>query len=194
MSRKTLSFTVVGGLSTIIVLQIISLGAPPTVSTLHADDAALLALLDDDKFPINNEDVVDDPRLLAIGALGASHVYTLYGYIGVMADGYVGVTVNGQNHRVYDANRIVELTPEITQMCENCQSRLEGLRDIGLTADDEAVVDQMIEIYSLLSQQAKALEAFARSNARRDADEFERIRTTVWPEIAGLLGIDPGEM
>ncbi len=191
MSRKTLSITVVGGISIIIMLQIISLGMPPAGSTAHADDSNLVALLDDDK--INNQEVIEDPKLLAVGALGASHVYTLYGYIGVMADGYVGVMVNGQNHRVYDTDRILELTPEITQMCDNCKSRLEGLRAAGLIEEDLAVVNQMIDIYGLLSRQAKALESFAQTNSGRDADEFERARTTVWPEIADLLGIDPGE-
>ena len=65
MSRKALSLTVVGGLSIIIMLQIISLGTPPAASTLHADDAVLLALLDD---KVDNQDVVEDPRLLAVGA------------------------------------------------------------------------------------------------------------------------------
>ena len=71
MSRKALSFTVVGGMSLIIVLQIISLGSPPAASTARADETDLFALLDDDKFPNVNQDVVEDPRLLAIGALGA---------------------------------------------------------------------------------------------------------------------------
>lgn len=190
MSRKTLSFTVVGGLSIIIVLQVISLGRPVAGARVQADDGSVLALLDDEKFQNGDQQVVEDPRLLAIGALGASHVYTMYGYIGVMADGYVGVTVNGENHRIYPAERIAELTPEIALMCDNCKTRLEALRDIGLIEEDLAVVNQMIEIYGLLSRQAQALERFVESNSPRDADEFERIRTTVWPEIAGLLGIE----
>jgi hypothetical protein len=189
MSRKALSFTVVGGLSIIIVLQLVSLGRPAGGSSIQADDQAALALLDDEKVQ-NEQQVVEDPRLLAIGALGASHVYTMYGYIGVMADGYVGVTVNGENHRVYSAERIAELTPEIAMMCDNCKTRLEGLRDLELIEEDLEVVNQMIEIYGLLGRQAQALERFVESNSPRDAEEFETIRTTVWPEIARLLGIE----
>jgi hypothetical protein len=185
-----LSFTVVGGLSIIIVLQILSLSRPGGGSNIQADDGATLALLDDEKVEGDDQAVVEDPRLLAIGALGASHVYTMYGYIGVMADGYVGVTVNGENHRIYPAERIAELTPEIALMCDNCKTRLEALREVGLIEEDLTVVNQMIEIYGLLSRQAQALERFVESNSPQDADEFERIRTTVWPEIAGLLGIE----
>lgn len=182
MSRKILSVALVGGLLIIIVLQIVGLCATTGPSSVQADDGARLALLDDP--PMQG-----DPKLLALGTLGASHVYTTYGYIGVMADAYAGIEVNGEIHRIYTADRIAELTPVISERCAECKLRLEDLRD-ELNPDDLAVADQMIEIYDLLSLQAEALERFTKSNSPRDADDFEEIRTTVWTEIASLLHIE----
>lgn len=185
MSRNALTITIVGGLSIIIFLQLISLGLPDGAATAQAQDANRLALVDDP----DNPPPAGDPKLMAIGTLGASHLYTIYGYIGVMADGYVGVTVDGENHRVYTTERISELTPEITDMCDRCRVRLEALRG-ELNDEDLAVANHMIEIYDLLSRQARALERFAKSGTQEDAEEFEEIRTTVWPEIATLLHIE----
>jgi hypothetical protein len=182
VSRKILSLAVVVGVPIIIALQLVNLSATSTSSSVHADDAALLALLDD---PQAN----GDPKLLAVGTLGASHVYTTYGYIGVMADAYAGISIDGEIHRIYTAERIAELTPVIVERCEECKARLEALRG-ELNEDDMAVADQMIEIYDLLAMQARALERFTKSNSPRDADEFEQLRMTVWTEIASLLHLD----
>lgn len=125
----------------------------------------------------------DGERLFLIGALGGSHVYTTYGYIGVIADGVPKDT--------YSEEKVRELMAEVIAMNDNLVAQLAKVRATSLMPEDIEALDQMIEIYSLLREQAEALNAFTQSRTQEHANEFERLRTTVWPKISLLLGLEP---
>jgi hypothetical protein len=120
--------------------------------------------------------------LYLVGALGGSHVYTTYGYIGVIADSVPKNT--------YPDEKIRELMHEIVAMSDNLTAQLQKVREGVLTDEDAQAVDEMIAIYALLREQAQALVAFTESRTPETANEFERTRKIVWPRISRLLGLE----
>lgn len=124
----------------------------------------------------------DDAHLRSIGSLGASHIYTTYGYIGVLADAYV--------RDVYTAEKVQELMGEVTGIINANLKNLEAVKKAGLSEADAVSVDEMIGIYKLLQVQATTLSEFSKTKDRDKAQAFEKTRQEVWPKIAKLLGIE----
>ncbi len=122
-----------------------------------------------------------DARLKTIGSLGASHIYTSFGYIGTVADAIA--------KDVYPPERAEDLMREMIGMIDVNIANLREVRKTGLTESDVAAVDAMIEIYALLKQEAQALSRYAKSRDMEDARAFEKARQTAWPQIARLLGL-----
>ncbi len=121
-------------------------------------------------------------RLYLIGAVGGSHVYTTYAYIGVLADSL--------SKELYTKEQIQELLNETIAMSESLLKQLRKVRAGGLSDTDAAAIDNMIEIYRLLQDEARAAAKFAESRTTEDAEKFDKVRTTVWPRIATLLGLE----
>ncbi len=121
-------------------------------------------------------------RLYLIGALGGSHVYTTYAYIGVLADGL--------SKDVYSTAQVKELLGETIAISQSLEQHLRQVAQGDLAQSDQAAIDTMIAIYVLLQDEARAVIKFTDSRANEDAAEFDRLRTTVWPKIAGLLGLE----
>ncbi|REJ90793.1 MAG: hypothetical protein DWQ29_06285, partial [Planctomycetota bacterium] len=110
------------------------------------------------------------------------HVYTTYAYIGVLADGL--------SKELYPDEQVIELLGEVSAVSESLIKNLEQVKRGELSPSDEAAVDDMIAIYQLLAQEAEAAAKFTKSRAVEDAERFDEIRTTVWPKISTLLGLD----
>jgi hypothetical protein len=141
-----------------------------------------LARAQDDQPPAEEEKPREvDVRLKTIGSLGASHIYTSFGYIGTVADAVA--------KEVYPPERAEDLMREMIGMIDVNIANLREVRKTGLTESDVAAVDAMIEIYGLLKQEAQALSRYAKSRDREDAQAFEKARQTAWPRIARLLGL-----
>lgn len=132
--------------------------------------------------PTPSARAADDAHLRAIGSLGASHIYTTYGYIGVLADAYV--------KDVYTAEKVQELMGEVVGIINANLKNLETVKQAGLSDADKQSVDEMIGIYKLLQNQAQTLSEFTKSKDREKAQAFEKTRQEVWPKIAKLLGIE----
>ena len=124
----------------------------------------------------------DGDRLYLIGALGGAHVYTTYAYIGVLADGL--------SKELYPDEQVVDLLGEVVSVSESLVENLKQVKRGDLSPSDEAAVDDMIQIYTLLSKEAEAAITFTQSRAVEDAERFDEIRTTVWPKISKLLGLE----
>jgi hypothetical protein len=121
-------------------------------------------------------------RLYLIGAVGGSHVYTTYAYIGVLADSL--------SKELYTKEQVQELLNETIAMSESLLKQLRKVRAGGLSDTDAEAIDNMIEIYKLLQDEARAAGAFAASRTTEDAEKFDSARTTVWPRISALLGLE----
>jgi hypothetical protein len=124
-------------------------------------------------------------RLYMIGALGGAHVYTTYAYIGVLADGL--------SKELYDTEQTKTLLGEVVNVSDSLIKNLTRVRDGGLSESDMVAINNMIEIYKLLQSEAQAAIAFTDSRTAEDADKFEKARTTVWPRISDLLGLEKTE-
>ena len=121
-------------------------------------------------------------RLYMIGALGGAHVYTTFAYIGVLADGL--------SKDLYGGEQTKELLGEVVSVSQSLVKNLTRVRDGGLSEQDTSAINNMIDIYTLLQTEAEAAIAFTDSRTPEDAEKFETARTTVWPKIADLLGLD----
>jgi hypothetical protein len=124
----------------------------------------------------------DGDRLYLIGAMGGSHVYTTYAYIGVLADSL--------SRDLYTAEQVQDLLKETISMSQSVVKQMQKVRSGELSDLDRDTIDKMIRIHELLQQQAEAASRFAATRSAPDAEEFDRMRTKVWPRIAELLGIE----
>lgn len=134
--------------------------------------------------PASPEEPLDPEgdRLYLIGALGGAHVYTTYAYVGVLADGL--------SKDLYTGDQTKQLLGEVVSVSDSIIKHLRRVRDGGLSDSDTQAVNSMIEIYRLLQEEARAAIAFTDSRTVEDARKFEQARTTVWPKIAELLGLE----
>lgn len=124
-------------------------------------------------------------RLYLIGSLGGAHVYTTYAYIGVLADGL--------SKELYTDQQTKDLLGEIVTVSDSLIKNMERVRDGGLSEADTEAINNMIEIYRLLKDEANAAIKFTDTRAVEDAEAFDQIRTTVWPKISALLGLEAAQ-
>jgi hypothetical protein len=123
----------------------------------------------------------DDVRLVAIGALAGSNVYTTYGYIGTVADLLA--------YEKYDSARVQALMKEVAALSEASIKQLQRVRATDIIDNDKKALDDMVAIYRLLQQEANALSDYSVSKSKDHLDAYNTARTTVWPKIKTILGI-----
>ena len=123
----------------------------------------------------------DDPALYAVGALGASNLYTTYFLLGTLADGYATAA--------YTASFADELARDVIGLNESSTEVLEDLLDDdGLLDEDRTLVKAMIEAHTLLINQAWGLIAYIEDSS--DTDDWFEYRRAAWDAITELLGIE----
>lgn len=120
--------------------------------------------------------------LEAVGGLSAGHTYTTYLLIGTTADGFT--------KKAFDADHVAELMTEIGNLAGGVPGLLAKLRANKLSESDLKYLAEIETIYTLLKEQAIALAAYARSTKTEDMARYEKARTTVYPKIQALLGVD----
>ncbi|MFW5689126.1 MAG: hypothetical protein ACOC1U_06070 [Spirochaetota bacterium] len=125
--------------------------------------------------------VADDPALYAVGALGASNLYTTYFLLGTLADGYATAA--------YTASFADELARDVIGLNESSIEVLEGLlRDEEVVGDDRMLVEEMVRAHELLINQAWGLIAYIEDDS--DTDEWFEYRRAAWELITDLLDIE----
>ena len=122
-----------------------------------------------------------DTKLQLIGSLASSQVYTMFGYIGVVAD-------SSQNN-LYPPQRVDELMKEITIISDSLTEQLQALQKSQLTEEDAQAIGEIIEIYALLKQESDALRKYAKEKTEANGTEFGRVRGEAWIRVAKLLDI-----
>jgi hypothetical protein len=127
------------------------------------------------------ESVAEDPALYAVGALGASNLYTTYFLLGTLADGYATAA--------YTAQFAEELAHDIIGLNEGSIEVLQRLRQEGnLSGSDATLVDDMIAAHELLIQQTWGLLSYVEDSSQT-ADWF-LYRRQSWDLIQELLDIE----
>lgn len=127
------------------------------------------------------EEPKTDDRLVCIGALAGAHIYTTYGYVGGVADAYA--------HDVYKAEKVQDLMKEVVGLADVSVKQLKAVRNGNLVEADKKVLDDVVEVYGLLQDEARALSDYTKSKDKDDLQKFEKARTAAWPKIKGVLGI-----
>lgn len=122
-----------------------------------------------------------DPALYAVGAIGASNLYTTYFLLGTLADGYATAA--------YTARFADELARDVIGLSESSIDVLEELlEDDNLVGDDRDLVSEMIRAHDLLINQAWGLISYVEDP--NDTDDWFRYRRAAWELITELLGIE----
>lgn len=122
-----------------------------------------------------------DPKLQLIGSLASSHVYTTFGYIGVVAD--------NTRKDLYSPELVDDLMREVVVISESLIKQLEDLQNSNLTASDAEAVKEIIEIYKLLNRESESLRAYAKDKSEANDNACRKLRGETWPRVAKLVGI-----
>jgi len=128
----------------------------------------------------SEEGITEDPALYAVGALGASNLYTSYFLLGTLADGYATAA--------YTAQFADELARDVIGLNESSIEVLEQLlREASLAGADKALVEDMITAHELLVDQAWGLLAYVEDSS--NTEQWFRYRRQAWELISVLLDI-----
>lgn len=127
----------------------------------------------------------DDGRLSAIGGLSAAHMYTTYVAIGATADAF--------GNDVYDAKQVQDIMGSLVNMIDTLKKQLLLVQEHCEDEADQKYIDETLDVYRLLQEEARQLSVFAGSRDISDHRAYEKARTTVWPRIEKLLGLDDEE-
>jgi hypothetical protein len=126
-------------------------------------------------------ETTQDPALYAVGALGASNLYTSYFLLGTLADGYATAA--------YTAQFADELARDVIGLNESSIEVLEQLLlESSLAGTDKELVLDMITAHRLLIDQAWGLLAYVEDSS--STEEWFRNRREAWNLISSLLGIE----
>jgi len=130
---------------------------------------------------LSAQDAAQDPALYAVGALGASNLYTSYFLLGTLADGYATAA--------YTAEFADELANDVIGLNQSSIEVLEQLlSEQSLAASDKDLIREMITAHRLLIDQANGLLAYIDDSA--DTEQWFRSRKAAWDVITVLLGKD----
>ncbi len=124
----------------------------------------------------------DDGRLSAIGGLSAAHMYTTYIAIGATADAF--------GNDVYETEQVQDIMSGMVGMIDTLKKQLLLVQENCEDKDDQRYIDDTIQVYNLLQEEARQLSTFAKTRDITDHRAYEKARTTVWPRIEKLLGLD----
>ncbi|WP_339612421.1 hypothetical protein [uncultured Rubinisphaera sp.] len=124
----------------------------------------------------------DDGRLSAIGGLSAAHMYTTYIAIGATADAF--------GNDVYETEQVQDIMSGMVGMIDTLKKQLLLVQENCEDKDDQRYIDDTIQVYNLLQEEARQLSTFAETRDITDHRAYEKARTTVWPRIEKLLGLD----
>lgn len=167
---------VIGGLAMVLVLasagrseenepQTAAGSSPAGGSSTSADSAA----------------AQDDERLVAIGSLAGAHLYTTYGYIGMVIDAH--------RQGTYTDQRVQELMTEVINLGQANSRQLKKVRNGNLVDSDKKVIDDFLSAYELLAEEANAAIEYSRTDSSEDLAHYHQSRTAAWRKIKTILGI-----
>jgi len=128
-----------------------------------------------------DEKPADDGRLSAIGGLSAAHMYTTYIAIGAVADAF--------GNDVYKTKQVQDIMGGLVGMIDTLKKQLLLVQENCEDKSDQKYIDETIQIYSLLQEEARQLSTYSKSEDKADFRAYEKARTTVWPRIEKLLGL-----
>ena len=124
-----------------------------------------------------------DIVLKSIGQVSALYLYNTYGLIGSLADGLESSPNDSTSVRPLINEQISTLTSLKSTYSEMATNG-------GLAQNDQNFVYEIIDAYTLLIDEAKALNAYMKSPGTTEADFFQTKRKAAWAKIAAILGLE----
>lgn len=118
-------------------------------------------------------------RLEAIGALSSVNAQHTYLLIGVISDAHV--------KGAYQSRQVRTLMKGIIQQTESLSRMLRKL-ETSLSEEDGEFIEQLVEVHTLLQEQARALSAFVADPVEEKAEQFEAARQATLKALDAMLG------
>jgi hypothetical protein len=123
-----------------------------------------------------------EPLLETIGGLSTVHLYQTYLNIGLLADAVESET--------YTRSEAISVLLTVSELIGLVEKQLGKLPATGLSADDEAALEGVRLMTSLLRTQSNALLSFWASGDESHAARYHLAREQTWNALKEVLGLD----
>lgn len=122
--------------------------------------------------------------LEVMGGTSGIAVYNTYLVVGLVADNY--------SEEVYDADRSTQLIDEQIGAIKVIEDQFKALQESGFLTDpsDVQYVKGIIDAFSLVKEEAVALNNYIDSGSQADLDDYSAAREEAWAAVKELLGIE----
>jgi hypothetical protein len=88
----------------------------------------------------------------------------------------VGMTADAFSKDVYTPDQVQAFIKATTAQLEAVKALLQKVRDAGLSDDDDGAIEKFMDAYSLIQEEAAALEKFVAKRGAAEAKAFEKAR------------------
>lgn len=123
----------------------------------------------------------DNKRLVAVGALSASSLYLAFVNVGLTADGF--------EKGVYDADTAKSIVGEVKSLIKNCSATLEDLAKGETAEGDQKALKEIVEIGGLVQEYADLLIEYTKEKDAKVGEKFQAKRKTTWERLKKFMGI-----
>jgi cob(I)alamin adenosyltransferase len=139
----------------------------------------------------DDEDEKDDDAkkgAATLGAVGGLSVISANSTILL-----IGVTADAFAKDVYKPEQVRAIMKPIIKQLDAVSNLLRKVQEAGLSEQDDDYVDQIIEMYRLLQDEARALDKFVIKKGESEAKAFEKARQAAVKALGKLTGEDKDE-
>jgi hypothetical protein len=148
-----------------------------------APQAALAAAKDDDDKEASAKK--ESATLGAVGGLSVISANSTFLLIGVTADAFA--------KDVYGPEQVRGIMKPIIKQLDAVSNLLRKVQDEGLGEQDDDFIDQIVELYRLLQDEARALDKYVVKKGEPEAKAFEKARKAALKALGKLTGEDKKE-
>lgn len=124
-------------------------------------------------------------QLEAIGGLSMVTARNTFLLIGVTADAFA--------KQAYKGDQVEAIMKSVIRQLDTVSNQLRKLQDAELSEANDQYVDQIVSVYRLLQDQARALDKFVAKPGEGTANAFEKARKAALTALDKLAGDDKEE-
>jgi hypothetical protein len=124
----------------------------------------------------------ESATLGAVGGLSVISANSTFLLIGVTADAFA--------KEVYTPEQVRGIMKPIIKQLDAVSNLLRKVQEEGLSEQDDDYIDQIVELYRLLQDEARALDKFVVRKGDGEAKSFEKTRKAALKALGKLTGED----
>lgn len=162
-------------LSLVVLTAVFAVALAPVATTAAAKD-------DEEK---DTDAKKESATLGAVGGLSVISANSTFLLIGVTADAFA--------KDVYTPEQVRGIMKPIIKQLDAVSTLLRKVQEEGLSEQDDDYIDQIVELYRLLQNEARALDKFVIKKGEADAKSFEKARKAALKALGKLTGEDNDE-